>query len=298
MLPFEDQVRLDVEANYHEELAESRELLGLALEMIGSDGQGGLQIPSEPVPEVTNRARSLALGLFAKACKQFRGIIILAERGFGGEVTVLTRSLFDTTLAMNFIMNERVALKREGKQFNPDSSRPLDTDFRTLLYYAYSASIEAKRCRQWREQPELLSNIELRGTPESIAAQTAAARAAVGEIWWQNLKVGQAGLSVRDLADSLGVLSYYLMIYGDQSQVAHACDGFMHFHFDDESNRGSLDLCPSPDSIGVLLRLAGLVFLSTLTGIHNRLKFGDAFDKKLDAFALRFCVSSDNEARP
>jgi hypothetical protein len=49
MLPFEDQARADVEADHHEELAGSRELLRLALEMIGSDGQGGLRIPDEPV---------------------------------------------------------------------------------------------------------------------------------------------------------------------------------------------------------------------------------------------------------
>src|SRR4051794_6808031 len=106
MLPFEDRARQDVEADHHKELAESRELLRLALDMIGSDGQGNLRIPSEPVPGVTGRARSLALGLYAKACKQFRGILILGERGFGGEVTVLTRSLFETALALNFIMNE------------------------------------------------------------------------------------------------------------------------------------------------------------------------------------------------
>ena len=57
MLPFEDQGRAEVEADHHKELAESRDLLRLALEMIGSDGQGGLRIPAEPVPGVTDRAR-------------------------------------------------------------------------------------------------------------------------------------------------------------------------------------------------------------------------------------------------
>jgi hypothetical protein len=298
MLPFEDQGRAEVEADHHKELAESRDLLRLALEMIGSDGQGGLRIPAEPVPGVTDRARSLALGLFAKACKQFRGIIILAERGFGGEVIVLTRSLFETTLAMNFIMNEVVALKREGKPFDPDPSRPLDTDFRTLLYCAHSAFTQGKRYRQWGERPELRPSMGLRGTPETIAAQTAAARDAVGERWWEALKGGQAGLSVRNLADSLGVLSYYLVIYGDQSEVAHAGDGLMHFDVEDDANRGSLDLCPSPEGVGGLLRLAGLVFLGTLTGIHNRLKFGDAVDKKLDGCAARLGVPSGDEVRP
>jgi hypothetical protein len=126
-----------------------------------------------------------------------------------------------------------------------------------------------------------------------IAAQTAAAKAAVGEKWWDALKVGQAGLKVRNLADSLGVLSYYLMIYGDQSEVALAGDGFMHFDVEEDGAHGSLDLCPSPARIGGLLRLACLAFLGCLTGIHNRLKFGDALDETLDAFATRLGVPSD-----
>jgi hypothetical protein len=257
MLPFEDRARQDVEADHPKELAESRELLQLALRMIGSDGQGGLKIPGVPVPGVTDRARSLALGLYAKACKQFRGVIILAERGFGGEVTVLTRALFETTLAMNFIVNETVALVRDGKPFDPDPSRALTTDFRALLYGARAAFVQAKRYKQWSERPELTTSIHLRGDPSQIAAQTAAAKNAVGEKWWEALKGGQAGLSVRNLADSLGVLSYYLVIYGDQSEVAHAGDGFMHFDLGD----GSLDLAPAPDGIGGLLRLASLVLL-------------------------------------
>jgi hypothetical protein len=293
MLPFEDKARQEVEADHHKELAESRELLRLALDMIGSDDQGNLQIPSEPVPGVTDRARSLALGLYAKACKQFRGIIILGERGFGGEATVLTRSLFETTLALNFIMKESIALKRGGKDFDPDTSRPLTTDFRALLYCAYAAFMEAKRYRQWSERPELNSVMGLRGDPKVIAAQTAAAKAAVGENWWDAFKVGQAGLKIRDLADSLGVLSYYLTIYGDQSEVAHAGDGYMHFDVEDDGAHGSLDLSPSPAGIGGLLRLACLVFLGCPTGIHNRLKFGDAVDKTLDAFAAQLGVPSD-----
>jgi hypothetical protein len=73
MLPFEDRARQDVETDYYKEVIESRELLRLALDMIGSDGQGNLRIASEPVPGVSDRARFLALGLYAKACKQFRG---------------------------------------------------------------------------------------------------------------------------------------------------------------------------------------------------------------------------------
>jgi hypothetical protein len=293
MLPFEERVRQDVKTDHHKELTECHELLHLALEMIGCDDSGNLDIPSTPVPGVEDTARSLALGLYAKACKQFRGIIILGERGFGGEVTVLTRSLFETTLALNFIMNESVTLRREGKEFDPDPTRSLTTDFRALLYGAHAAFMESKRYRQWSERPELSSSIGVRGDPKAIDAQTAAAKQVVGEKWWDALKGGQAGLSVRNLAESLGVLSYYLVIYGDQSEATHAGDGFMHFDVEDDRMHGSLDLSPSPAGIGGLLRLASLVFLSCLTGIHNRLQFGDQVDSALDAFAARFGVPSD-----
>lgn len=123
MLPFEDRARQDIQTDHPKEVAESRELLQLALRMIGSDSRGGLKIHEPPVAGVTDRAMSLALGLYAKTCKQFRAVIILAERGFASEVTVLTRALFETTLAMNFIMSETVALKRDGKPFDPDPSR-------------------------------------------------------------------------------------------------------------------------------------------------------------------------------
>jgi hypothetical protein len=158
--------------------------------------------------------------------------------------------------------------------------------------------MQTKRYRQWGERPELRPILGLRGAPDAIDAQTAAARDSVGEKWWKALREGQAGLSVKNLADSLGVLSYYLTIYGDQSDVAHAGDGHMHLGIEDNSNCGWLDLCPSPDGVGSLVNLAGLVFLGTLTGIHNRLKFGDAADKKLDGFAARLGVPSGDEIRP
>jgi hypothetical protein len=89
------------------------------------------------------------------------------------------------------------------------------------------------------------------------------------------------------------VSAYYFIIYGDQSEVAHARDGFRHFDMADDQSHGLLDLSPSPDSIGVGLRLACLVFLGCLTSLHNRLHFGPTVDSLLDAFAARLGVPSD-----
>lgn len=247
------------------------------------------RLPDVPVPGVTDRARSLALGLYAKAGKQFRSVIILAERGFGGEVTVLTRTLFETTLAMNFIMNETVTLKRDGTPFDPDPSQALTTDFRVLLYGAAAVFKQEKRYKEWNNRPELASCLHLCGDPHKIAAQIAQARIAVGEKWSKVLEKGKGILPVKDLADSLCVLSYYIMMYRYQSEVAHAGDGFMHIDFDDDGGR--LDLGPSADGIDGLLQLATPVFLGCLVGIHNRLNFGPEAEAALTAYAKRLGVT-------
>jgi hypothetical protein len=293
MLPFEDDVRQEIEVNAQTELAEARALLRQALDMLGSDGNGNLKVPSALVPGVGDWARSLALGLHVKACKQFRTIVMLGEAGFVGEMTVLTRALFETALALEFLMKEQVVLKREGVAVDIDPSRPLTTDFRAQLYGARVALMAEKRLKEWGDRPELKDSVEVLGDPGMIAAQATAAKSAVGEAWWKALKKGPAGLTVKDLADSLGVTPYHVMVYGDQSEVAHAGDAFRHFDFAADESHGLLDLSPSPDGIGGRLQLASLVFLGCLTSVHNRLQFGQTVDLALDAFAARLGVPSD-----
>ena len=96
---------------------------------------------------------------------------------------------------------------------------------------------------------------------------------------------------MKDLADSLGVSAYYVMIYGDQSEVAHAGDAFRHFDVADDEAHGLLELSPSSDGIAGGLRVASLIFLGCLCSVNNRLQFGQ--DAVLDAFAGRLGVPSD-----
>lgn len=292
MLPFEDRARQDVAVHYQKELTECRDLLHLALEMIGCDGSGKLDIPATPIPGVGNEARSLALGLYTKACKQFRSIILLGESGFAGEMTVLTRALYETALVLEFLMKETVVLRTDGTEVTIDASRPLTTDFRAQLYSARAVLMAEKQLKEWSGRAELRASMAVLGDSEKITAQAAAARSAVGEAWWKALKKGPAGLTVKDFADSLGVPAYHVMVYGDQSEVAHAGDGFRHFDVAEDESQGYLDLSPSPDGVGGSLHLASLVFLGCLASIHNRLQFGQAVDAAIEAFATRLGVPS------
>jgi hypothetical protein len=196
MLAFENEVRQEIEITHHKELVEARELMQLALDMLGSDGDGNLKVPSKQIPGVGDWARSLALGLLSKACKQFRTIIMLGEAGFGGEMSVLTRSVFETVLTLEFLMREQVVLKRNSIEVDIDPTRILSTNFRTQLYGARTSLISEKQLKEWGEHPELKDSMAILGDPGVIAAQATAARNAVGEEWWKALKRGVAGLRI------------------------------------------------------------------------------------------------------
>lgn len=71
MLAFENDVRQEIENSFQKELVESRDLLRLALDMLGSDGNGNLKVPSNRVTGVGNWARSLRLVCIQKHASSF-----------------------------------------------------------------------------------------------------------------------------------------------------------------------------------------------------------------------------------
>jgi hypothetical protein len=295
MLPFEDRVRKKIEEAFPDDLALCRDLLRFALDLLGCDSTGNLQIPSTPVPDVSNRARSLALGLYTKACKLFRSIMLLGEAGFAEELNILARSLFETALALEFILKPQVTLTCSGKAINVDPSKPLTSDFRALLYWSGVAFAEERRFKVFSDDPELLPYVTRFFDPVTTATDAESARCALGPLWSNYLKKnkrGLAGLSAKDLAISLGVGPYYAMVYGPQSDIAHAGDAFAHFVPPDGQSNGSLALAPTSDGMGGLLYLASRLFLGCLASIHNRLQFGPEAELRIGEFEKRLNMAA------
>jgi hypothetical protein len=125
---------------------------------------------------------------------------------------------------------------------------------------------------------------------KEIADQSAIASSAVGEEWWKALRKGQAGLTVKDLADTMGLLPAYIVIYGPLSDIVHAGDAIMHVDIADDKPEGWLDLTPSWEGIDRELDLASSIFLGCLAAVHNRLDFGPEAEDALNALAARLGV--------
>ncbi len=83
----------------------------------------------------------VGLGLLAKACKQYRAVGAMVELGLGDVADSIARMMFESMLAIHFVLRAEVNLTRDGVPVGPVPNRPLTTRLRTSLYLANDAII-------------------------------------------------------------------------------------------------------------------------------------------------------------
>jgi hypothetical protein len=128
MLPEEEKARIEIERVLRAQLAEMRQTLELALAILPRDGK----IRVTKTRDVDGSVVTLALALYAKAIKTFRGIEILCEGGLGQDAISLLRVLLETTLAILFV------LQRNSR-------------FRSRMYAVHVLSKRLQVLRKWKE---------------------------------------------------------------------------------------------------------------------------------------------------
>jgi hypothetical protein len=63
---------------------------------------------------IDRRVILTGIGLYVRALKQHRSAVTLAERGLGEDALAVTRHLFETTMAVAFLLRHRITLKAQG----------------------------------------------------------------------------------------------------------------------------------------------------------------------------------------
>jgi len=158
VLPFE-QVGMDnIKQAFSEDFAFLEELLRLGLEALGwgagHQGQGRLRFVS-PIRGLRMDGLRLILGLFAKSSKQLRAIMVLCERGLTSDAETIARNLFESLLAIQFLLKPRLTLLENGKRIQPDKKKPLARSFRASLYDAHLIFQHTRRIARFRKTPRL-----------------------------------------------------------------------------------------------------------------------------------------------
>lgn len=151
------------------------------------------------------------LGLLTKACKTYRSIHILCERGLHEDANALVRVLMESTVAVIFILQKK---SRE----------------RARIYHAYSIAQSAKMLHEWAQTPGLRRKATKKIIKQSIdslaeSTKNVPAGTHIKHHWSGKHNLLEAMRALR--GDVL-----YATLYRFTSSITHASDFGAHIEID------------------------------------------------------------------
>jgi hypothetical protein len=220
MLRHETAVAAEIARKYQVHLEGMTNLHNAVMSMLLADswtlGRGGLD----------DASIHTSMGLLTKACKTFRAIHLLSERGLHEDAMALVRVLLETTAAAAFI------LQKAPRQ-------------RARIYMAYSFGQSIKMLNEWRRTPGL----KRRAPKRMLDAAHAALAGLVKQLPpGTNVKghwSGKPGL--QEAMRALRQDSAYSALYRHSSTIAHASDLGAHFSVDPVSGEFVWEIDPRVD---------------------------------------------------
>lgn len=205
MLPDEMEVKAAIETKYRRELNAMTALHNTVVSMLTADGwtirkkRGLDHVVVETV-----------MGLLTKACKTFRAIQILCERGFQPDAGALVRVLMETTVAIVFILQTR--------------SRQ-----RALVYHAHGIKQGMKMLNEWKSTGGLkrkATKTLLKQATDQLTGYMKLLPATTDVSHWSGKK------SLKNAVTALRGDATYATLYRVTSQIAHASDASAHCEAD------------------------------------------------------------------
>ena len=206
MLPRETEVMAEIATKYRVQLEGMTGLHDTVARMLTNDSW-----PIRKTRGVNPLVANTMVGLLIKACKTFRAIQILCERGFREDANAAVRVLMETTVAIAFI------LQKKSKQ-------------RALIYHAHGIAQSIKMLNEWKNTPGLKRKV-----PQSVMKQ------ATDELD-RHVALLPAGTDVRrhwsgkaNLQEAVKALrgaAMYATLYRFTSSISHASDFGIQFEID------------------------------------------------------------------
>jgi hypothetical protein len=269
-LPHEDELRAVIQQRLDPELRLATEILDLGTSIFTS----GRRIT--PAEDIDDFVVMVGLGLLAKACKQYRAVGAMVELGLGDVADSIARMMFESMLAIHFVLRAEVNLTRDGVPVGPVPNRPLTTRLRTSLYLANDAINGRRLVRGLLQTPGLENHVapEIRVTIEQHATEW---EGEIGEEWTARITNarGYAGVSVQHLAESLGFAELYPSVYRISSSGVHAANAASFIDLDDDAESGvRFSASSNTGGIANALGFASLMLTNVIRLADDRLKLG------------------------
>jgi|ERR1051326_1725190 hypothetical protein len=207
-LPHETEVIADIANKYHKELNAMTELHNAVIGMMSqgswTTGKRGL-----------NRAvLETILGLLTKACKTFRAIQILCERGLTEDANVLTRVLMENTVAIVFILQKK---PRE----------------RARIYHAHAIYQDLKMLNEWKVTAGLKRKVTKKTMMQVNETLAACIKGLPAGTDFKHHWSGKH--SLQEAVRALRGNAVYATLYRFTSSMTHASDCAAHVEIDEVS---------------------------------------------------------------
>src|SRR5262245_57827488 len=208
MLPDEVEARAKLRQLFEKEFAKMSELHDLSVSIVSFP----LKVASSP--DIDRSTADVSAALYVKALRQFRAIQLLCEGGLGTDAWALCRNLFETTLALCFVLQPRFRPKKDGRPLAAVKGKPLSRRFRARLYIANISFEKERMLGQWQKTRGLRRTAK-RAARVAIEERVKQAENVIGRDWTDRLKRNRSysGLSIKDLAASLKLTTSYATFY-------------------------------------------------------------------------------------
>jgi HEPN domain-containing protein len=255
-LPFESEVAAAVPESTSALLTRIDRLLERALAIVG---EGGVTITKTRgvKPLVIN----VVFGLYAKACKTLRTVRMLGAGGFAEDAFVLARTLFETAVAVRWIL-QSASLRR------------------SQMYIAHMLLRDEQLLAEWKKTPGL----KRWATKKRVAtarARLAVYEARLGSDVIASLRRSWSGRTLEQTAKAVGVQRVYQVFYRRASRPGHAADLPQHLAFAPDKVT-VLKIGPGDfEALEEVLRMSYLSFWLLLRRVDRR--FGLGHDSDLEA---------------
>jgi hypothetical protein len=248
MRAHEAQVKAEIAERYRSQLDAMAALHGAVVSIMAA------------VPWTIGKRRGLnpfvvktLMGLLTKACKTFRSIQILCERGFEEDANPLVRVLMETTVAIIFI------LQKKSKE-------------RAVIYHAHILAQNLRMLNEWKATPGLK-----RKAPKAMLKR-------VNDGLAEHMTLLPAGTDVkhhwsgkRSLREAVKALRHdvmYASLYRFTSSSSHASDFGAHFQLLPTNEDFVWQIGPSARGFEVASYAARELFWMAANRIDQRLGLG------------------------
>ena len=283
MLPGENEFADNVRQELAEVFMVGQALLELAVDIVSR------RLPTVSMQVQTDNTFAYRAGhaLCIKACKSFRSSLLLAEVGASNDLTIISRSMFETYVAASFVLRDHVALNLPGV-----NDAALTSNDRARLYLAFGFINQYEELKKHKADPDT-SQVLAAIDPKPFADNANDAANDVGQAWAERFRKHPktySGLNLQELSSKLGpeYLGWHAKVYGEQSKSTHATDFPKHAFYSSSEDRFLASWFPPVDEVQQLVGINGLMLWGCLELLNKQFQFDENSDADLQIYLPLF----------